>query len=115
MITSQNETLVTVKYTLVEAECSRCGHTHSEPIETREGEFDSTIKDIVEFFGWSSFDSTDYPDFDEELKEGIWEHFYNAINFFCANGYEDVEIEEATLEPIFALMKEEIEKLKENV
>lgn len=116
MVTSSNETLLTVKYSIYEKEqCSRCGREHDEEskLHVRDGEFDSTVNAIIEWFGWSSYESIlEYPDFDEELAEGIWEHYYNAINFFCANSYEDVEIDESTLDPVFESVKNELILLK---
>ena len=96
----EEDKVLTVEYSIYDEETYYDKDTElveKEPI--RDGEWDSSLDKIFEYF-----DIQDPEDFVYLLADGIkdlvWEHYFNAINFFCLGSYEEVEIDNKSLEKV---------------
>lgn len=109
MLKPINYDKITVKYKIYKEACACCDREFDELRYVRDGEWDSSIAEIFDWFDWTDLDSV----FEEEIQEGVWEHFYNAIHFYACGGYEEVELTNADVAHAVDAIKKEIQLLTE--
>ena len=110
----EEDKVLTVEYAVFDEESYYDENTElveKEPI--REGDWDSSLDKIFEYFNIQDPEDFIYL-LADGIKDLVWEHYFNAISFFCLGSYEEVEINNKSLEKIVDEVKIHIQKFIED-